>query len=161
MIYLKTYEGFFDVFKKKRTEDDNIALEYINRLKKVHGISPYKITEDINDDGHFRISKLDINFEDTEIQVVYVESSFIFNDESLKVLNNKEFSKYNDQKFYRLRINCEGSWETCKANIKLIKQLYELAKSVYLGDKEATRIDKIKTNINKAADLIPGEEETN
>jgi len=41
MRLIKTYEGFFDFFKK--SEDDKIALEYINRLKKVKGISPYSI----------------------------------------------------------------------------------------------------------------------
>jgi hypothetical protein len=39
-------EGLFDFFSKKVTEDDKIALAYIKRLKKVKGISPYKITND-------------------------------------------------------------------------------------------------------------------
>ena len=44
MKHLKKYnEGFFDFFRKK-SEDDKIALEFIKRLERVKGISPYTLS---------------------------------------------------------------------------------------------------------------------
>ena len=40
---------------------------------------------------------------------------------------------------------------------RLLKELVELVESVYKNDKEARRIENIKTNMNKAADLINDE----
>jgi len=39
---IKTYEGFFDLFRKK-SEDDKLALDFMKRLQRIKGISPYKI----------------------------------------------------------------------------------------------------------------------
>jgi hypothetical protein len=71
MKNLKTYEGFFDFLKSKPSADDEIALEYIKRLKKVRGISPYKITLDEgtgNNDLH-KVDKWIVDFEDTPIKL--------------------------------------------------------------------------------------------
>ena len=33
MKNIKTYEGFFDFFKKKKSDDDQIAEDYLKRLE--------------------------------------------------------------------------------------------------------------------------------
>lgn len=33
MNTIKTFEGFFDIFKKKRSADDKIVIDYIKRLE--------------------------------------------------------------------------------------------------------------------------------
>ena len=161
MKNLKTYEGFFDFFKSKPSADDEIALEYIARLKKVKGISPYKITYDpINREGNnFEIDKWIVDFEDTPIKLWSVISlrGNGFDEQSQDLLISKKLARYSDKEFYGLNVICEGEPENCKANPKILKELVELVKSVYENDKEARRIEKIKVNINKAADLIEDE----
>jgi len=70
---------------------------------------------------------------------------------------SKKLARYSNKEFYGLNIICEGEPENCKANPKILKKLAELVKLVYENDKEARRIEKIKVNINKAADLIEDE----
>jgi len=161
MRNLKTYEGFFDFFKSQPSEDDKIALEYIARLKKVKGISPYKITydEDQREGNNFEIDKWIVDFEDTPIKLWSVISlrSNGFDEQSQELLINKKLTKYNDREFYGLNVICEGEPENCKAKPKILKELVELVKSVYENDKEARRIEHIRINMNKAADLIEDE----
>lgn len=160
MKKLKTYEGFFDFLKSKPSADDEIALEYIARLKKVKGISPYKITldEGNNNEVH-KVNKWIVDFEDTPIKLWEAVSfkSGGFDLQSQELLLSKKLAKYNNKEFYRLNIICEGEPESCKANPKILKELVELVRSVYENDKEAKRIEHIKINMNKAADLIEDE----
>ena len=70
---VETNEGLFDFFKD--SEDDKIAMSYINRLKKVKGISPYVIKEDvINHDG-FDIIGYEVTFDDTPIRSTSIISN--------------------------------------------------------------------------------------
>jgi hypothetical protein len=169
MKNLKTYEGFFDFFKSQPSEDDKIALEYITRLKKVKGISPYKIEfiGDPNDGGYAvhgqisqKVDKWTVDFEDTPIKLWSVISfkSGGFDLQSQELLASKNISKYNNREFYALKILCEGEPENCKAKPRILKELVELVKLVYENDKEARRIEKIKINMNKSADLIEDEQ---
>lgn len=160
MKNIKTYEGFFDFFKSQPSEDDKIALEYIARLKKVKGISPYKITYDPgNRDATFKIDRWVVDFEDTPIKLWSVISfrSNGFDEQSQELLLSKKLAKYSKKEFYGLNIICEGEPENCKAKPDIIKELVELVESVYENDKEAKRIEHIKINMNKAADLIEDE----
>ena len=162
MKSLKTYEGFFDFFKSQPSEDDKIALEYIARLKKVKGISPYKITYDQgNRDSTFEIDKWLVDFEDTPIKLWSVISLRPrgFDEQSQDLLISKKLAKYTNKEFYGLNVICEGEPENCKAKPEILKDLVELVKSVYENDKETRRIEKIKINMNKAADLIEDENE--
>ena len=168
MKNLKTYEGFFDFFKRQPSEDDKIALEQIARLKKVKGISPYKIelTSTQNDDGYaiygqasHKVDKWTVDFEDTPIKIWSVISlrSGGFDLKSQEFLSSKKMYKYSNKEYYSLNTICEGESVPCKANPKILKELSDLLYSVYKNDKEARRIEKIKININKAADLIEDE----
>ena len=168
MKNLKTYEGFFDFLKSQPSEDDKIVLEYIARLKKVKGISPYKIEfiGDPNDGGYavhgqtsHKVDKWTVDFEDTPIKLWSIISfrPSGFDEQSQEFLASKNISKYNNREFYALNILCEGEPERCKAKPRILKELTELVRSVYENDKETRRIEKIKININKAADLIEDE----
>lgn len=160
MKNLKTYEGFFDFFKSKPSADDEIALSFIKRLKKVKGISPYKITYNPGDrNDSYKIDKYDVDFEDTPIKLWSVISYRPegFDEQSQDMLIKKELARVNSKEFYGLKVSCEGELENCKAKAKLIKELVELVEKVYKEDKEARRIEKIKINMNNAADLIPDE----
>jgi hypothetical protein len=161
MKKLKTYEGFFDFLKSKPSADDEIALEYIKRLKKVNGISPYKITLDVgtgNNDLH-KVDKWIVDFEDTPIKVWEVVSfkTLGFDEESQILLLSKNFIKISNKEFIGMNVICEGEPENCSPRAKIAKELLELVKSVYANDKEARRIEHIRINMNKAADLIEDE----
>lgn len=156
MSNVKTYEAFLDYFKKNKTEDDNIALEYIKRLKKVKGISPYRIVyePDDNENLNFEINIIHVYFEDTPIKIWQAIHNDRFDLKSRDFLISKGSVKYNSREYYLLKIECDGEFETCKASGQIIKELFEICKSVYKIDKEVNRIDKIKINMNDAADLI-------
>lgn len=158
MKTLKTYEGFFDFLKSKPSEDDEIALTFIKRLKKVKGISPYKITyiPSNGNDSYHKVDKYEVNFDDTPIKLWSVISfrSSGFDSQSQNLLLNKKFAKYSDKEFYGLNVICEGETEQCKPKPKILKELVELVEKVYKEDKEARRIEHIKINMNDAADLI-------
>ena len=157
MKIIKTYEGFFDFFKSKPTEDDEIALSFIKRLNKVKGISPYSIIYPPGDrTDAYQIDKYEVNFDDTPIKLWSVVSFRTggFDEQSQVMLLRKGLSKISNSEFYGVKILCEGEEEKCKAKGKIVKQLFDLTKSVYENDKEARRIEHIKINMNDGADLI-------
>lgn len=161
MKNLKTYEGFFDFLKSKPSADDEIALEYIKRLKKVRGISPYKITLDEgnnNNEAH-KVNKWIVDFEDTPIKLWEVVSfkTLGFDEESQILLLSKNFIKISNKEFIGINVICEGEPENCSPRTKIAKEFLDLVKSVYEKDKEARRIEHIRINMNKAADLIEDE----
>jgi len=160
MKTLKTYEGFFDFFKSQPTEDDKIALEYIARLKIVRGISPYKITldEGNNSEAH-KVNKWIVDFEDTPIKLWEAVSfkTLGFDEESQILLLTKKLIKISNKEFIGMNVICEGESENCHPRAKIAKELLDLVKSVYENDKEARRIEHIRINMNKAADLIEDE----
>ena len=150
---VETNEGLFDFFKD--SEDDKIAMSYINRLKKVKGISPYVIKEDvINHDG-FDIIGYEVTFDDTPIRSTSIISnrSRGFDKESQEYLKEQGAVRRNDIEFYALSVNCEGDREMVYAKAYILKELNDLCKKVYDNDKNTRRIKKITGNINPAADL--------
>ena len=160
MKNLKTYEGFFDFFKSKPSADDEIALYYINRLKKVKGVSPYKITYNPGDtNDSYKIDKYDVDFEDTPLKLWSVISYRPegFDEPSQDILIKKGLARVNSKEFYGLNVSCEGELENCKAKARLLKELVELVEKVYKEDKESRRIEHIKVNMNDSADLLPDE----
>jgi hypothetical protein len=161
MRLIKTYEGFFNFFKKLDSEDDKIALEYINRLKKVKGISPYSIKTNDQDqidqiDRSFSILRYQVNFDDTPIKCAKVIShrSGGFDNQSQEFIISNGGIKKNSAEFYILSVIVEDEKENIKASPSLLKELYHLIDDIYKKDKELRRIDKIKRNLNKASDLL-------
>ena len=153
---IKTYEGFFDFLKKKESEDDKIALSYINRLNKVNGLSPYQIEEDIDEHDGFDIIGYQVTFDDTPIRSTKLISNrkYGFSKESQELLKERGAIKKNDNEFYALSVNCEDSKEMVYARYSLLEDLHNLCKKVYDTDLNTKRLQKINKNINPAADLI-------
>lgn len=156
MKNLKTYEGFFDFFKRKESEDDKIALEYITRLKRVTDISPYDIVKNDDTRGSHSIFKYDVIFDDTEIKVAKVESHLSrgFPQEQQNFLIERGLIRMSNKIFYALRVNCVGEIEKVYPRASILRDLYDLCDSVYKKDKEARRIRNINININPAADKL-------
>jgi hypothetical protein len=151
MVNLKTYEGFFDFFKKKDSEDDKIALTFIDRLGKVKAISPYDIKVIVSEHGEAgKLTKFIVTFDDLVL-----------------IVKQADFSKpYPDNKRYRYNISvecsgdyeksveCSGDYEKVKCREKYERDLFNLINRVYKRDIEARRLNRIKSEINPSADLI-------
>jgi len=141
MEYIKTYEGFFDFFKKKDSEDDKIALTFIDRLEKVKAISPYDIKVIVSEHGEAgKLTKCIVTFDDLVL-----------------IVKQADFSKpYPDNKRYRYNISveCSGDYEKVKCREKYERDIFNLINRVYKRDIEARRLNRIKSEINPSADLI-------
>ena len=75
MKNIKTYEGFFDLFRKK-SEDDKLALDFMKRLQRIKGISPYKIEKDTEgtEEGEKYYTRYKIFFDDTPIKIAKAQA---------------------------------------------------------------------------------------
>jgi len=162
MERLKTYEGFLDLFRKK-SEDDKIVQIYIDRLKKVKGISPYHIDyveSPVLSNSDDAVSyKYKIEFHDTP---VYIMKGLIISPQYNRYTTEVEKSLIDDgaifknsKTFYLLHLPHQGV--DVKADWGILERLWKLAKETYDNDQDAIRIKKIKDDINPAADLIEDE----
>ena len=108
MEYIKTYEGFFDFFKRKVSEDDETALIYIKRLKRVKGICPYDIefTPKNIDNNNLSVTNYRVLFDDTPIKIIKIFNSNGFCEDSIKLLTNRGASRKNKNLYYALLIEC-------------------------------------------------------
>lgn len=141
MVRLKTYEGFFDFFKKPDSEDDKIALTFINRLRKVRGISPYDIKRSVDVHGQAgTLTKYVVTFDDLVLIVKQAEYTRPFPD--------------NQRYKHNVTVECTGEYEKVKCQEKYERNLFNLINSVYKKDIEARRLNRIKSEINPSADLI-------
>jgi hypothetical protein len=161
MKNIKTYEGFLDFFRKEQSEDDKIALEYIKRLKRVSGLSPYNIIFEEGPLRHnnrcvYKVDKWTVEFEDTPIKLWQVISTNnqSFEEGDKAILLDKGFIKISNREFIGINVICEGEPENCDPSAKIAKELLDLIKSVYKKDKEIKRIENIRININPAADKL-------
>jgi hypothetical protein len=161
MKNIKTFEGFLDFFKKEQSEDDKIALEYIKRLKRVTGLSPYKITLEEgplrrNNRCVYKVNTWKVEFEDTPVKLweVISTNNQSFEEGDKAILLNKKFTKISNREFIGINVFCEGDAEQCNPSAKIAKELLDLIKSVYEKDKEIKRIERINVNINPAADKL-------
>jgi len=164
MKWLKTYEGFFDFFKKKKSGDDEIAKTYIKRLEhlKSHlekgNNSPYNIliNTEGTEEGEQYYTRYMVKFDDSPIRISHVAAdekySAGWNQESQKGFINDGAVEKNNRIFYRLYI--ENVDESVIADVSLLEELFELIDWCFKKNKENTRINKIKGDINPAADLL-------
>jgi hypothetical protein len=167
MRYLKTYklfeseflnEGIFDLFRKK-SEDDKIAYIFIQRLKKVRGISPYDITysEQI-DQGEDYFYSYKIEFEDVPIKISKHECDKRYgrgwNEESQQEMIKQGAIKKDNHTFYGMWSYPMGKRVRVLPSLRKVEQLFNLTESVYKSDKDARRIRDINDEINPAADVL-------
>lgn len=143
MKYIKHYEGFLT---PKNTEEDKIALEYINRLEKVKDNNPYKIIkkdEIINNAGKY--VSYQVVFDDTPITIKYGYFNY-----SIPQNQIGEAGRFR----YKLIVDCTGDEEEVNANKKYLKKLFDIIEKIYLDTEYRKKIDKINININPDADLL-------
>ena len=159
MKYLKTHEGFFDLFKKKLSEDDKIVQIYIDRLERIDGISPYDIEYSIKNvlehSEDAKIYHYKINFHDTPI---YIMKGTIVNQlfnrytpEVMKKLKDDGAIFKSTSTFFILHLPHQQV--EVKASSSKLEELFDLVEEVYDQDKDAVRIKKIRDDINTSEDL--------
>jgi hypothetical protein len=158
MKYIKTYEGLFDFFRKK-SEDDNIALEFIKRLKRVKGISPYPLSYNPQgSDEDTELMRYRVIFDDTPIRIGrYSVTNPRFSrgwDEETQERWIREDGavKKNNKVFYRLYL--ETPDESVLAKCDILEELFDLTEKVFKENKTAKRIKKIRDEMNPAADVL-------
>jgi hypothetical protein len=167
MRYLKTYklfeseflnEGIFDLFRKK-SEDDKIADIFIQRLKKVRGISTYDITysEEINQ-GEDYFYSYKIEFEDVPIKISKHECDKRYRsgwgEETQQETIKYGGIKKDNHTFYGMWSYPMGNKVRVLPSLRKVEQLFNLTESVYKSDIDARRIKNINDEINPAADVL-------
>ena len=149
MKYIKTYEGLFDFFREK-SEDDKIALEFIKRLKRVKGISPYPLSynpQGTDDDSE--MMRYRIIFDDTPIRIGRYSVT------GRDVLRIEQGAvKKNNKVFYALIIETTDDQEYVLASWDILEELFDLTEKVFKENKTAMRIKKIQDEMNPAADVL-------
>ena len=159
MKYIKTHEGLFDFFRKK-SEDDKIALEFINRLERVKGISPYPLS--YNPEGSDEDSEMmryRVIFDDTPIRIgrYSVTNPRItrgWGEETQKDWIEQGAVKKNNKVFYALIIETTDDQEYVLASWDILEELFDLTEKVFKENKTAKRIKKIRDEMNPAADVL-------
>lgn len=163
MKTIKTYEGFFDFLKKKKSEDDTIVEDYMNRLEhlKSHlekgGVSPYEIliNTEGTEQGESYYTRYRFMFDDSPIRIAKAQADRKYtgwNVETQKDFIEQGCVKKNNSVFYLLSI--DSADETVRGSADLLEDLYELAEWCFKRNKENKRIKKIRGNMNPAADLL-------
>jgi hypothetical protein len=144
MKYIKSFnEGFFDIFKKKDSEEDKIINNFIKRLEKVKDTNPYSIKkiDEIKDDiGHSKAYR--IFFDDTTITIGYIKWKYA-----------TKYNNYNKND-YRFYVGNIGESEVINCQDKYKKILFELTDKIFIEDNYRKKINKINSDINPAADLL-------
>jgi hypothetical protein len=159
MKYIKTYEGLFDFFRKK-SEDDKIALDFIKRLKRVKGISPYPLSynpQGTDDDSE--MIRYRVIFDDTPIRIgrYSVTNPRItrgWSEETQKGWIEQGAVKKNNKVFYALIIETTDDHEGVLASWNILEELFDLTEKVFKENKTAMRIKKIRDEMNPAADVL-------
>ena len=158
MKYIKTYEGLFDFFRKK-SEDDKIALDFIKRLERVKGISPYPLSYNPEGgDEDTELMRYRVIFDDTPIRigrysVTNPRITIGWNEETQsRWIKEDGAVKKNNKVFYRLYL--ETPDESVLASWNILEELFDLTEKVFKENKTAMRIKKIRDEMNPAADLL-------
>lgn len=163
MKNLKTYEGFFDFFKKKESEDDKIAQGYLKRLEHLKSflekgeVSPYEIVfSDHNSDADRSYLRYTFTFDDGAVRICKAEADKKFrhgwNEETQKDFIDQGCVKKNNHVLYMLDIKRVD--ECVIADWTILEELFELAEWCFKKNKQNIRINRIKGDINPSADLL-------
>lgn len=145
MNNLKSVNEFFDFLKSKDSEEDKIALIFIQRLEKIKDTNPYKITEKRDSNSAGTLVRYIINFDDSPILIIRV--NWIHNPENRPDVE------------YSFKINCDddidlSKWTKIDCKEKYMEKLFDLVDNVYKNVQYHNKINKIKSNINPSADLL-------
>jgi hypothetical protein len=164
MKTIKTFEGFFDIFKKKRSADDKIVMDYIRRLEHLKTylekgeVAPYEIaiSTEKTEPGERYFTRYRFQFDDSPIRIIKTESDRKYrlgwNRETQQNYIGQGAVKKDNWVFYKLHM--ENADEPVKASVDLLEEFHELAEWCFKTNKENIRIKKIRVNMNPAADLL-------
>ena len=158
MNNIKTYEGFFDWFKGKKSEEDKIIFDFIKRLRKVNGISPYeiKLNTEGTEEGEQYWTSYEVIFDDVPIKITKIESDKKYrlgwSDDAQEEWISEGRVKKNNHIFYSLWL--EYLEERLSGSVDIMEELFELTDKVYKEDVRARRIKRIRDEMNPAADKI-------
>jgi hypothetical protein len=148
MKHLKRYdEGIFDFFRSN-SEDDKIALDFMKRLKRISGISPYKIEFDNKgtEDGESYFKRYKIIFDDVPIKITQgvCDKRYTagWSEETQKSWIKTGAIRKNNHTFYSLYTIQQK--EYILARVDIVEDLFELVEKIYNEDKKHRRIKKIK-----------------
>ena len=158
MKHLKSYnEGLFDFFRSK-SEDDKIALDFMKRLERIKGISPYSIEKDTSgtEEGEQYTTKYTIDFEDTPIRISKHEADKKYrlgwNEETQKGWINDGGIKKDNHVFFGILVKEVGEYIVARPDIA--EDFFNLTEKIYNRDIQLKRIKKIKDEMNPAADKL-------
>jgi hypothetical protein len=150
-------EELFGMFRKK-SEEDKIVIEFINRLKKITGISPYIIefSDAGTEQGESYKTRYSIFFDDIPIRISKLEADRKYkegwNEETQNSWIKDGGIKKSNHVFYGIFAINIKEYITCSP--KIAEELFNLIEKVYKQDKKYTKIKKIKDEFNPGADLI-------
>ncbi len=160
MKHLKTYEGLFDLFRKK-SEDDKLALDFMKRLQRIKGISPYKIEKDTEstEEGEQYYTRYKIFFDDTPIKITKGEADSKYRSGWSKETQEKYIKngavKKNNHVFFKLYAEYPDASIIASPNI--MEDFFDLTEEVYNRNTKLSRIKKIRDEMNPAADKLDPE----
>jgi len=153
-------EGFFNFFKKE-TEYDKMLNQFIERLEKVSGKSPYQIKK-LNGRDEFPFWYFDIK--DRLVTNEYYTIVYLIKFADIHIMiSSAEARKGNSTKYrkskypYRIFMGNESVAEEIRVEDSKEsnrKKLFELTDKIYKQTKEIDRIEKLKVEINPSADLL-------
>jgi hypothetical protein len=161
VFHKKVNEGFFDFFKKKESEDDKIANQFIQRLEKIKGESPYEIT----DVDRGKVPSWCYELPKSEEAEYYNKIYLIkFDDLDLIITNDRHSLVDNQTGQIVGEEKCKNQWklligndeiaERIQAKESIRRKIFRLVDEIYKRDKEVRRVQKIKREINPEADVL-------
>jgi hypothetical protein len=161
VFHKKVNEGFFDFFKKKESEDDKIANQFIQRLEKIKGESPYEITDITRDKVPSWCYELPKSEEAEYYNKIYLIK---FDDLDLIITNDRHSLVDNQTGQIVGEEKCKNQWklligndeiaERIQAKESIRRKIFRLVDEIYKRDKEVRRVQKIKREINPEADVL-------
>jgi hypothetical protein len=165
MKYLKSFnEGFFDLFKRRfsavESEDEKILNEFIIRLRRVKGESPYIIKLDTSgtEEGESQHDRYIVEFDDVPLETrrAVANSKYLrgWNEETQERWLKQGAIKKNGSVFYSVSLSPMGEKTYMNITWQKAEEIFNLVDSVYKGDKEWRRIEKIRMEMNPAADRL-------
>lgn len=163
MKYVKTFEGFLDIFKPKRNETEQHLLSLYERLKKVQNLkeNPYQVNK------YYENHRYDGN---TDITIDWIRPDYsgareyyevIFDDVTLLSLRKKYYHgiEGGTETFYETYIKETDSEQRNVEPISHIsnsikKKFWVILADIFDKQKQYKQSDRLGNMINPAADLL-------
>jgi hypothetical protein len=166
MKHIKPINEFFGPFKniqhlltkKKKSEDDQIALDLLKRIEKITPENnPYEIKKVDGDGVITPENREDIrNLQDQGVNILlpYNVYKISFDDVDLIICGYRHEHGFSGELY--LKSHDEDNIDEIKCNKDITSKIYNIIVKVYKNDdgKSRERLARIKRGINPAADLL-------